>query len=69
MHYAVVCYYVLAVLMATVVFPSVFIADGAGGVGAAVVDHEALPVLEGLPDDAVKASRQVFLDVIDRDDY
>ena len=55
--------------MATVVFPSVFIADGAGGVGAAVVDHEALPVLEGLPDDAVKASRQVFLDVIDRDDY
>lgn len=63
------CYYVLAVLMTTVVFPGIFIADGAGGVGAAVVDHEAFPVLEGLPDDAVKASRQVLLDVIDRDDY
>lgn len=52
-----------------IVFPGIFITDGARGVGAAVVDHEAFPALERLPDDAVKASRQVLLDVIDGNDY
>ena len=47
---------------------SVFVEDGAGAIGGAVIDADCLPVGEGLCEDAVEALAQVRRDIVDGDD-
>ena len=47
----------------------IFITDGWGGVGAAVIDDETFPVGECLGEDAVEASPQVLFGVVHRHDH